>query len=422
MKIYKNAFSSIIVFAIVFTAMFGAFAEKSKEEPQKYNIGEVQKTNHDKGFSGKESIGEGDPHYGWKIGQFFIQGYTGITKDNTKSPVFLKNVGDKVELQFRLDQDIKKLNNEEKLSIAEDNNGYDEYFGVKKTNFKHGALIIQKTDYTNEKSDPVIYTDYLASKASVNANKRVELFEEGDYQVSLDYEIEDNPRKIFNFSIVPTYSDYKIFFKFSVRNGNCMVFPRDVKTNSELSDSSIAENGFYLDLAKSRYLKVNLKKEVLKKGATGLTEDVRFNRPAKEGDKYTDEGIYTITVENQYTGQVTTKKIYVGKDNVLKAVVNTGLSVKEINDYIDRGAVIDKSGNITLTTKETVATIPSTAAATVKPKNLDNKKTDNNNLIYWLIPVGIGIIIVTLIIAIVKKTRKKKSKALKPFTKDEEVE
>lgn len=71
-------------------------------------------------------------------------------------------------------------------------------------------------------------------------------------------------------------------------------------------------------------------KEVRKEGAEGLTEDVRFNKPAKDGEQYTDEGIYTITVSNVYTNQTTTKVIYVGTDDVLKARVTTGLSITDV--------------------------------------------------------------------------------------------
>lgn len=104
----------------------------------------------------------------------------------------------------------------------------------------------------------------------------------------------------------------------------------DVVTGAELTNSSITENGFYLDLAKSRYLNIDIKKEACKEGAEGLTEDVRFNKPAKDGEQYTDEGIYTITVSNVYTNQTTTKVIYVGTDDVLKAHVTTGLSIADV--------------------------------------------------------------------------------------------
>ena len=70
-----------------------------------------------------------------------------------------------------------------------------------------------------------------------------------------------------------------------------MVYPFDVLTGEELTNSSITENGFRLDLARSRYLAINVKKQQLKAGADGLTEDVRFNRPAKDGDEYTEEGV-----------------------------------------------------------------------------------------------------------------------------------
>ena len=122
--------------------------------------------------------------------------------------------------------------------------------------------------------------------------------------------------------------------------------PLILKTGSELTNSSITPNGFYLDLAKSRYLKINIKREILKEGADGLVEDTRFNRPAKDGEKYTDEGIYTITVKNVYTGQDTSKKIYVGTDDILIAHMATGLPIEEIIKQVNQGATIMEDGTI----------------------------------------------------------------------------
>ena len=101
------------------------------------------------------------------------------------------------------------------MSIAEDKNAYDKYFEVSKTNFKHGALIIRYTDWENVKHEPIIYTDYLAANAKTGADTRVYLFEEGDYEVALDYSIKDNPRQVKGVSVVPTYTDYKILFKYN---------------------------------------------------------------------------------------------------------------------------------------------------------------------------------------------------------------
>jgi len=302
----------------------------------------------------QNGIEKKDPHYGWELGNFFISGYTRNTKGDNGNPVFLKNVGDKITLYFNLKQDIDHLDGNEALLISEDSNGYDNYFETSVTNFGRGALIIRYTDYENVQHDPITYTNYLNANAKTGADTIVQLFEEGDYEVALNYKIKNNKTKVLGQSILPEYNDYRIFFKFSVRNGNCMVYPFDVATKAELTNSSITENGFYLNLAKSRYLDINIKKEVLKEGTEGVTEDIRFNKPAKDGDQYTEEGIFTISVSNRYTDQLTTKTIYVGSDKVLKAFVTTGLSIEEINNLVTQGAEIADDGTVIQASKEVV--------------------------------------------------------------------
>ena len=61
-----------------------------------------------------------------------------------------------------------------------------------------------------------------------------------------------------------------------------MAYPIDVKTGSELTNSSMTENGFRLDLAKSRYLKINLKKEILKDSADGLIDMLPLDETVKK--------------------------------------------------------------------------------------------------------------------------------------------
>ncbi len=312
-----------------FYASSQTVAGSPSDTPRKA-LGEKEKTKRDKGFSETEDLDEDDPHYGWDIGSFFVNGYTSDVNDASGNPVFLKNVGDKVTLWFNLKQDINKLNGDSTLSIAEDKNAYDKYFEVSKTNFKHGALIIRYTDWENVKHEPIIYTDYLAANAKTGADTRVYLFEEGDYEVALDYSIKDNPRQVKGVSVVPTYTDYKILFKYSIRNSNCMVYPMDLATGSELSDNALTANGFKLDLAKSRYLKINVKRAVLKQGANNTwTEDVRYNRAAKDGDEYKDEGIYTFTVTNEYTNESTAKTIYVGDSDFKQNLIKAGYTVRK---------------------------------------------------------------------------------------------
>lgn len=326
--------------AVMLAGVQGGPAAPDPNEPR-YYMGEVVNTGKDNGYSEAHKLESDDPHFGWTLGSFFISGYTRVDEDANGNPIFIKTLGDQIELWFELEQDIDCLNGQDSLSIVEDSNGFDEAFGISKTNFGRGALVTQHTDYRNAVGTPQLYTDYLSGITASGADTTVQLFEEGDYKVALNYEIKDDSLKLLK-----SYNDYRIEFEFSVRNGNCMVYPFDVLTGAELTNTAVTENGFYLDLAKSRYLDINIKREVLSEGATGLTEDVRFNRPAREGDQYTDEGIYTITVSNRYTGQQTTKQIYVGTNKILLAHIVTGLSIQEIRDQIAKGAQIAEDGTI----------------------------------------------------------------------------
>ncbi len=254
-------------------------------------------------------------------GIFFINGYTQVIVDSDKPTIFLKNTGDKVSLWFRLNQEISRLNDNESLFITD--GGVDD-----KRDKGLGTLCINYIDYQNFKH-PTFYNDYLKA-LSVGADTNVTFFEEGDYEVILNYRIKDDSSLLWSWR---NY-DYCIKFNFSVRNGNCMIFLRDAKTQEELT--TYAPNGFYLDLTKSRYLDINVKKEVLEDNSNKL--DVRFNKPAKDGDRYTNEGVYTITLKNRYTKEVTTKVISVGNDPILNAYAATLLPIGEIKKQIQNSA------------------------------------------------------------------------------------
>ena len=322
-------------------------AGKQEDNTLSKNLGKLTNTGKDNGYSGSNAIDIKDPHYGWEIGRFFVSGYTRETNADGQ-PVFLKNVGDQITLWFNLKQDIDRLNGDENLSINDDKNGYDRYFQTAKTDMGRGTLIVRYTDEKGEKHDPEIYTNYLAANATTSADTIVKLFEEGDYEVALDYEIKKTPRKIKNIEVVPEYTNYRISFNFSVRNGNCMVYPFDLETGAELSDGAITQNGFKLDMARSRYLTIDVQRSVVTSGANGYTEDIRFNRPAKDGDKYSDEGIYTFSVKNLYTGENTTKKIYVGDTGYMKALSKNKLTVQELNAQVNQGATISDDGTLVM--------------------------------------------------------------------------
>lgn len=322
---------------------------KIDSEPR-MELGKKVATPLDKGFDGGSELDQKDPHFGWDIGQFVINGFSGTCDAANGNLVFLKNVGDKVTLWFRLYQDINNLNGDPKLSINEDTNGYDKHFEVPPTNFKHGTLIIQYTDSQNVKHAPIIYTDFLAANVSRKADTKVQLFEEGDYEVSLNYEI-------LHDTLVDGYTNYKIAFKFSIRNGNCMVFPFELKADgsrgSELTTGSYAKYGFVLDAAKSKYLTVNVKKSNLVVGYDGqLRLDQRYDRPVDMiNDTFTEEGVYNFTFKNNYTGKEGTKTIYVGTNKYIVALATSPYSIEEINKLIaEKKILIDSAGNIRIPT------------------------------------------------------------------------
>lgn len=368
-----------LVFFLLIAMLFSAFrplpvTADSSEGNRQFYLGTTVNTGKDNGFSGAKIIAQSDPHFGWNLGRFFVTGYTSNKTDDAGNPVFLKTVGDTVTLWFHLEQDILKLNGNENLVIHDDTNGYDQHFGVDKCGFGKGTLIIRHTDHQNLAAEPVVYTNYLSANAIQGVDTKVELFEEGDYEVALNYEIRET------HLFIPSYTNYRIFFRFSVRNGNCMVFPFDTATGAELNNTAITENGFYLDLAKSRYLDINIRREVLAEGAAGLTEDTRFNRPAREGEHYTQEGIYTITVRNRYTGEKTQKIIYVGTNDVLKAHVTTGLPISEITWQLSNGATVAPDGSIIPAPTETEPPVPAeTAAESIPSRDMPETSASEPN-------------------------------------------
>ena len=341
---FKRLTSSLLSAALILaTTPTLCFASNANEAT--FYLGNSVDAGLDTGYNESNEITRQNPHFGWILGQFTISGYTGMAETTEGTPIFLKTEGDKVGLSFKLAQNINALNGSESLTINDDSDGYDQFFQIDRTNFGQGTLIVRHTNYQNATGEPQIYTNYLNGIES-GANTEVILLEEGDYEVRLDYELKNDVRCVGPVSLLPNYSDYKIDIKFQIRNGNSMIFPFDLSNGSELTNEAFAPNGFYLDLAKSRYLDINVKKEVMTAGANGLVEDTRFNGPARDGDQYTEEGVYTITAKNPSTGQETTKKIYVGQNPVLKAYAVTGLPIETINERIASGAVVTAEGTL----------------------------------------------------------------------------
>lgn len=309
-----------------------------------YEFSDVYRVDSQDGFKNPTAIKSDDPHNDWTLGKFYVSGYTDVTYDGSV-PVFLKVPGDKAALWFSLEHALDKCNGRTDVKVEYISSGSDIYFGTPTINdFGRGALIIRKTDKNNKK-ERYIYTNYLEASATAGANTRVDLFEEGDYEVALDYQLHYDKPFVFGTTTTKTLT-YRVFFKFKVRNGDVSAFIRDVDTNQFITNGNIAENGFYIDVANSQYLTLFIKREILSESLDGLVEDTKFSGVAKEGRHYTDEGIYTVTVNNLATGDSVEKKVYVGDSDILKAHVTTGVSISEINERLAAGAYIDASGYI----------------------------------------------------------------------------
>lgn len=312
---------------------------------------EVVNTGKDNGYdiASAQALDIKDPHFGWSLGHFTVNGYTDESEINDNGNiVFLKNVGDEIALWFTLEQDIDALNGDSSLSISEDKKAYDKNYQIKETNFKRGTLIVIYTDEKGKKHQPVIYTDYLAACCRTGADTRVQIYEEGEYEVALNYEIKSTPRKVGNVEVVPQYTNYKTVFKFSIRNGNSIAFPKDIKTGSELKDGTLTKNGFVIDQANSKYLKIDVVAKDINVNSDGLiSTDTRKNTVANSSGQYTKDGIYTISVTNKYVSEPTKKTIYVGTNKYITAIARNRYTVDDINNKIREGFTVEDDGTLT---------------------------------------------------------------------------
>lgn len=309
-----------------------------------YEFGEVYRVDSQDGFKNPEPIISDDPHIDWNVGKFYVSGYTDVRMDGD-TPVFLKVPGDKAALWFNLEQELDKCNGRTDVKINYIDSGSDIGFGTPTINdFGRGALIVRRTDKQNQKVRE-IYTNYLEASATTGANTRVDLFEEGDYEVALDYQLHYDKPFVFGTTTTKTLT-YRIYFKFKVRNGDISVFLRDKDTNQFITNGNVAEHGFYIDVANSQYLNMSIKREVLTDSLDGLIEDTKFTAVATENRNYTDEGVYTVTIKNLATGDEVQKKVYVGNRDIMLVHMKQGILLSEIKERMEAGAYIDENGQL----------------------------------------------------------------------------
>ena len=279
----------------------------------------ARNTGLDNGFAEEKEIKDGDPHLDWSLGRFMLSGFTDYKMEGD-TPVFYKTPGDNLILWFDLEQDIDALNNDKNLTINKDTNGRDKQFGINKAmEFGRGMLLVKHSDMFGDVKVQK-YTDYLAAEDDTGANTRVEINEEGFYEVALDYEV----RKDELFDKV---NNYKIKCQFRVRNGSGMFFMFDLVSGSELQDYARAENGFRVSFANSNSLSISFTRYSLDQSGAHL--DARQNGLASDGERFEKVGYYEIVVTNKETGSTLKKHMFIGSQSDLEKYASVDNSLSE---------------------------------------------------------------------------------------------
>lgn len=256
-------------------------------------------------YAETKGITRDDVDRGCELGSFIISGYTEKEEDRDRT-TFIKTRGHNITLWFNLERNIDDLTGNGKLSILADPKGWDTIFKAPEevTDFGRGTLLVQHIG-TDGKARTVTYTDFLSARETGTANTRVDIKEEGTYNVALDYMIKNSDLK----EALNSTTCYRISFSFEVKNGSGMVYLFDIGTGSELEEYSRAEAGFRIDKANSKSVKVNYVRYAINQKGNAL--DVRASAPASDGDEFKDVGYYILTMTPE-AGVTIEKHIFVG--------------------------------------------------------------------------------------------------------------
>lgn len=323
-KIAINILTLLLtVVSILSVFVLPAFADESvadipTETTNHFVFNEMKTAPDNTGYAAPCALGAGDPLLGVNVLDIEIGGFSATTLHNGER-VFLKTSPSVPTLSINVKADLNNLGGSgayvcaDIATVASD-------FGYRGRVGK-GLLIVEHIDYTGKKQ--TFATPDLFTVLNDNGDIIPAVFgAEGHYRIAVLFETEryvktvkewvspfkKKKKKIF------AYNNYVISAEFSILNGNAMVFAFDSAGN-EIYNGSVVSDGFFLDLAESHYLDLQIKKEVVRSsGFLGETTDTRFNTVGEDKRFYNQNGLYTITVTNPVTGATTTKKILVAGD------------------------------------------------------------------------------------------------------------
>lgn len=307
---------------------------------QSLKIGSVQAV--DKNFTNPEPMDEDDPHTGWEMGYFTVSGYDSYTESDG-TPVFLTDDSGFAVLNFTLLQDIDCLAGDSDLSVADAGQSSDEQSGISRQNFGRGTLIVQYSDGDGNVLEPEVNADFLEAAAQ-NETEQVLTCQEGDYTITLDYRLVDQSAYFGIFYFGPSYTDYQIRFHFSVRSGLCDVNLEDLGTGETLEDRASTSTGFFLCADTSSYLQIQYTRQRLIGSPDGWTLEEVGSGTARRQQEFTEEGIYTLTMQNVYTGETRYKTIYVGTDEASSEFTASGSTVENFRKETDNSDAFTEKG------------------------------------------------------------------------------
>ena len=268
------------------------------------------------GYQGTVSCDAEDPHSGWELGRFSVGADT-VTTDADGTPVFLIQSGEQASLNYTLLQNIDALHGSSSLSILSDSSGYDAKLDASADSFGRGALIIRCTNADGTVDDPIVYTDFLASCASLNSEACILTLGEGDYEVALDYGMESSRMEFFGYHFMPQNSYYRTSFRFSVRYADCPLTLIEHGSEQTLDSCATTESGFYCSVNGAQYLELSVARKVWDENENNLVYTDFFS-DISCGTVFLGEGLYEITAHNPVTDVSTGAVIYVGSDPILQ--------------------------------------------------------------------------------------------------------
>lgn len=279
-----------------------------------YSYSQLMSCADGSGYANPKALSVGDPLVGVKVAEIKLSDFSSTTVKNSKR-YFLKTAPDVPVLSIELKTDLNNLGGSSAWVNDDGDTRIPDYGFV--GSIGYGWLGISHTDYQG-KVQTVAIRDVFKKVQSGSSFAPAWFGSEGSYKVSLCFEAKrqtgtyKNWHHPFYYTNDPTYgyTNYRIDAQFEIRNANAQVFAFDSKGNELLSGSVC--NQLTLDFANSRYLQINVKREITV-GSNELMEstDVRFNSVGVDKRTYSTPGVYTIEAYNDVTGAKTTRRILV---------------------------------------------------------------------------------------------------------------